>query len=176
MTPQDIQAKLPAINSDPMQNVAFLKSPIETLLESTEIDSLDHLSQHDLLEAYNTLQTRIRFQIQVICESDQDLLAWNVVKLYSSQVLQVLRRDIRRALGGPSSPRKSSSLGGSILSNNIEMTADEIKVATDLSLVCHQSLRLLSDLFRFPALYSIFSSMLPNKPSAACTNSLGFSG
>ena len=165
MTPQ---AKLPANKINPMQSATYFKSPIETLLESTEVDGSDHISQHDLLEAYNTLQTRIRSQIQAICQSDPDSLAWNAVKLCSSQILQVLRRDIRRALVIPPSALKKSSLEGSLASSHPEITVDDVKNAADSSLVCHQSLRLLSDLFRFPPLYSIFSSMQVLNLSAVC--------
>jgi hypothetical protein len=85
-----------------------------------------------------------------------------------------LRRDIRRALTGPlSSPhQRSPSSEGSSFSNDLEITEDDIKNARDSSLVCHQSLRLLSDLLRFPALYSIFSSVSITSLCVVCTNSL----
>jgi hypothetical protein len=146
-------------NNDPMTSIAYLNSPLETLLESIDDPESEHISLHDLTEAYNILSNRIRSQMRVILEASQPLPAFNPLKQNSPQLTQSLRRDIRRALIDPSSTsRASSSLENSLLSNS-QVSEDEIKYARDLSSLCHHTLRFLSLVFTVPAMYSIFPSV-----------------
>jgi hypothetical protein len=143
----------------PMTSITYLKSPLETLLESMVDPESEHVSIHDLIEAYNILSIRIRSQIQVILEPDQTLPALDHLKKFSTELLQSLRRDIRRALVNPSSnPRGSSLSENSLLSIN-QVSESEIKYARDLSLLCHHALCFLSLVFSIQAMYSIFPSM-----------------
>jgi hypothetical protein len=143
----------------PMTSTTYLDSPLQTLLESIDDPESEHVSLHDLTEAYNILSNKIRSQIRVILEADQPLPAFRPLKQHAPQLTQSLRRDIRRALMDPSStPRKSSFLENSLLSNS-EMTEDEVKYARDLSSLCHHALCSLSLIFSVPAVYSIFPSM-----------------
>jgi hypothetical protein len=138
-----------------MDSPAYLKSPIDTLLESVE-NYTHYISCHDLLEAYHTIAIRIRSQIHVIASSNHTFLALDPLKLHSTGILRALRRDIRWTLLDPSNKHTFATpyVDGSS-STGFEM----VKHAKDMVLLCHHALRVVSLIFKFSSLYSIFDCM-----------------
>lgn len=165
MPPSTHSKHLP-LKDDAMNAPNYFKSSVDTLLESIHDTESDHVSLHDITEAYNTFSTRTIAHITVISQADYPLPALNLPKVHSSQIIQSLRRDVRRALLDPSIDftHQYSPFDGSMRSESQELNEDEIKYARDLSSLCHQSLRFLSDILRFPALYSIFPSVSTTSP------------
>ncbi|KAJ6621851.1 hypothetical protein B0H10DRAFT_1945109 [Mycena sp. CBHHK59/15] len=143
----------PKTTDSPLVDPAYLMSPVETLLESTSFDA-DDISFHDLTEAYNTFSNRIRSQIRAILDAKSLHPALTPLKEHAPQITEALRRDLRRARDDPSSFTRS--FAGN--SSTTEVDEEEIRVSRDLSLLSHQALRCLSDIFSFPPLYSIFST------------------
>jgi|ERR1700722_929741 len=144
-----------------MDSSDYLTSPINTLLES--LDDSNRISFHDLLDAYHTLATRIRRQIHVIASSDSPLLALTPLKFHSTNVLRAFRRDIRQVVLDPLSGtvpptlfanESSSTLGCRI--GQVEMT----RHMKDRVSLCHHTLRVISLIFKFSALQTIFHCTL----------------
>ncbi|KAL6303902.1 hypothetical protein BKA93DRAFT_786211 [Sparassis latifolia] len=135
----------------------YFRSPIATLRESLEDDSAEHISAHDLLEAYSVFSNRLRTIVTVIPEDQREVPSLNYVARHAPEVAQCLRRDLRRALVDPvPNYRFSNDLIPESLAFR-DATEDQVKDARDASSVCHGALRLLSYIFRF----SVLSSMFP---------------
>lgn len=140
----------------PVLPAVYLVSPLETLLESLEDPNADYISLHDVIEAYNTLSNRIRSQACAFLDVEPSILALAPLKEHLPQLAQILRRDIRRALVDPPSDlRRGQAMEDSPVSDG-SMLDDEIQHARNLATLSHHALRFLSDIFRFPALYSLF--------------------
>ncbi|KAF4593329.1 hypothetical protein EYR38_009043 [Pleurotus pulmonarius] len=112
----------------------FLRSPIETLLESIT----EEISTHDVIEAYNLFSNRIQANIQLMTTHD---LALPTLQQHSSAIADALHRDIRSLF------RQASSLADEDTYN-----------ASENVLLCHEALRLLSNIFTFPALFRCFNN------------------
>lgn len=128
----------------------LLLAPLETILESLEPDFSDHITLHDLLDAYDTLCHRLKHVL--ISSADASLKP--TLLAHVSQITDALHRDIRRVLTDPVPP-----LEDSLLTESVEIGPDELKHARDLTLVSHYAMRLTSDIFRHHSLYSIFPGM-----------------
>ncbi|KAG6842793.1 hypothetical protein H0H93_003382, partial [Arthromyces matolae] len=80
-----------------------------------------------------------------------------LLKEHNTLLARALKRDIRRAFIDPShNLKKSISLYDSYASD-ISMPDEDVQHAVDISILCHYSLRVLSDIFAFPVLYTLFS-------------------
>lgn len=112
----------------------FLYSPIETLLESIA----EEISVHDVIEAYNLFSNRIQANIQLMTTHD---LALPILHSHSSAIANALHRDIQSLFNPPSS-----------------LAEEDTYHASENVLLCHEALRLLSNIFTFPALFRCFNS------------------
>jgi hypothetical protein len=128
---------------------AYFRSPIETLSDSLTYES--SISLHDLIDAYSTLSMRIRSQSATIVHVDNNHIALRPLKLFSGEIYQCLRRDIRIALDDPFSEDFMTP-------KFLDVETDNVKYARDVLALSLHSLRFISDLFRFQALHSMFSS------------------
>jgi hypothetical protein len=147
-------------NATPMNSADYLGSPIDTLLQS----AVNHcgIAFHDLADAYATLSTRIRSRGRDIIKC-RPLSALRPLKEHSNAIHQCLYRDIRRALVDPFSVKSLSSTE-STTPDIANITEEKMRHAREQSVLCHLALRLLCDLLRFPALYSVFSGGSADSP------------
>ncbi|KAJ7784377.1 hypothetical protein B0H16DRAFT_1876842 [Mycena metata] len=136
---------------------AYFMSAAETLLESMGPNA-DDISVHDLIEAYNTFSQRIRAQIRGILTAEVPLPALNSLAECCHQLGEVLRRDLKRTREEPFPQSRLTSVGLDSVQSIPELYEEEIRISRDLALLSQQVLRLLSDIFSFPALHSIFST------------------
>lgn len=149
----------------------FLSSPLKTLMSS--------ILPHDLLESYHTLSLRLN----ALVSSSLSTPALHPLRSDASRLVQVLKRDLERALLNPlafpvpssstSSHVQSPPLQTSIVSSSpespyipklphiINLTLDDVKRVTDSVKVCHAALRLVSVLFRFECLFRVFEGASP---------------
>lgn len=150
----------PAKITAPLEDPSYLLSTVETIVDSINDRSL--ISAHDLLDAYNTFSSRIRFQSQALQDCDRQLPALDCLKLHNDVFLQALQRDIRLAHVDPFlallrptiSSDEAIHTGPSLTNTRI----DAKQCARNSSLLCNHALCALAAIFRFPALYSLFHS------------------
>jgi hypothetical protein len=153
----------------------YLSSPLKTLISSST-----SILPHDLLEAYHTLSIRLNALVPLI-PSSLHPPALDALRSDAPQLVQILKRDLERALVNPLAfpvPSSQSPPGGfqsSIVSypefpyipktepraHIINLTLDDIKHVTDSAEVCHAALRLVSALFRFKCLLQVFEGAPP---------------
>lgn len=148
-------------NMDPMQSSVYFASPIQTLVDSVQDATSEHVSLHDIADAYSTLSTRVQVHANAISRVDRALAALDLLKSQASVVVTALRRDIRRAFVDPVPGVHQSVVSFAsddwIAPRQTVLGDIELKLARDQSFVCHHSLQFLSDVFRFPALQESFS-------------------
>jgi hypothetical protein len=152
---------IPLAHDEPLARPEYLIGPIETIVCSHQGLVSGHFSLHDITEAYRTLSMRIRQSSGSLSIASGPLLALGPLRENSANVATALRRDILRNLRAftphtPCDMRPSSSVlseGGV----DREPATYNVNYATDVSTQCHYVLRLLSEIFRFPALLSVFS-------------------
>ncbi|KAF5374095.1 hypothetical protein D9615_008892 [Tricholomella constricta] len=142
--------------NDPMMCPSYLSSPLETILESLDDHDHEYISFHDIIEAYTVLSTRIRAYYRVISRGDQPLPALGPLKEHAASLARALRRDIRCALVDASSHSRRTPPLYESYQTDLPMSDHDIQIARNLSAVCHHGLRVLSDVFAFKALYSLF--------------------
>jgi hypothetical protein len=151
---------IPPTDDDPLARSEYFLGPIETIVFSHQGLPSGHLSLHDITEAYRTLSMRIRLSSSTLTIASYPLPALEPLRENSANVAAALRRDISRALRAfaPHTPcdMRSSPSEGRV---GWEPAAYNVNHATDFSTHCHYVLRLLSEIFRFPALLSVFSRM-----------------
>lgn len=149
--------KVSLSNADPHPSMCetYLLSPLETILESLDDYDSEYITCHDITEAYNVLSTRISEIAPSIVCAEEPLPALIPLKEQAISLARALKRDIRRSLVNPTHTYKSSSLFESY-SSEILMTDHDVQHTIDLSTLCHFSLRVLSDIFTFRALYLLF--------------------
>lgn len=141
-----------------LQDPTYLKSPIESILNSLENNS-PH-SDDDLLDAYSTFSNRIRAEAQELQQTATLPPALRCLRMSARAFSQALRRDIAIAHIDPFvSLSPTFTLTESLLSGPRQSTVDVVKHAGNMSALCQQALRALSAICRFPALYSLFSGM-----------------
>jgi hypothetical protein len=154
---------IPLTDYDPLSRSEYFLGPIETIVCSYEGLASGRLSLHDITEAYRTLSMRIRHSLSSLSIASGPLPALEPLRENSSNVIAAWRRDISRTLRAfsPHTPRdmRSGSAGPSEGCMSWEPAAYNVNHAIDYSTQCHYVLRLLSEIFRFPALFSIFSRM-----------------
>ncbi|TFK39035.1 hypothetical protein BDQ12DRAFT_682901 [Crucibulum laeve] len=128
------------------------QSPIETLLESLDDIDLENVLLHDIAESYNALSHRIRAQASDLCLPNQHYHILDLLKEHSTQIYKCLKRDIRRAFMEPLPDKDSFYFDNSI-------SEETLKASLDSAMLCHHALRILSNIFVFPSLYSLFSEI-----------------
>ncbi|KAJ7600819.1 hypothetical protein C8J56DRAFT_1074385 [Mycena floridula] len=138
------------LGTSPEALAAMFNPPLETLLESLEKPS--ETTIHDIQQAYNMLSGKIRARIHNII-SDQSCPALLLFKQSAPKLVQVVLRDVGRALLDPTEQFRCKFAGHHIYATEKRRIRD----ATDSSTVCHQALRLLSDLLRFPVFVELLS-------------------
>lgn len=146
---------------DPETSLAiqtFFKSPVLTLLESLEDLDADHVSMHDLLEAYAVLSNRIKITAHLLIEIDAEHPALNFLGQHSRSVAECLHRDVRRAFA---EPLPQSSNQDAAIPTSFDLLPEEAslnleKQVVDMSAVCHAALVVVSNIFRFKALSALF--------------------
>ncbi|KAJ3552100.1 hypothetical protein NM688_g4332 [Phlebia brevispora] len=93
----------------------YLKSPIATLLESVEDESLERVSRCDMIQAYSLLSARIKNLSSALKNDDERTKAVQYLTENASKIFECLTRDIQRTFnpfnltaerseGSPSSP------------------------------------------------------------------------
>lgn len=147
------------ISSVTLDVETFFKSPILTLLESLEDVDADHISNHDVLEAYATLSNQIKITAHLLTVATQEYPALSFLSKYTDPVIRCLRRDVKRALVDPS-PRSSTHSGP--IPQSIDFVANESsanmrKQVTEHPEICHAALGIVSNIFKFAALSALFS-------------------
>jgi len=130
----------------------YFASPMRTLCESVKDPEQDFISDHDIAEAYNHICGRIRFQKSDI--SNMETLG-SICKDVPLLVL-CISRDIRRVLPNPfeSFPRQGQHPAQSY---DTDLINEENMPPAMNHMLCQSALRLMSDLFMYPTLYSMFS-------------------
>lgn len=130
----------------------YFASPISTLLESREDENIQHITLHDLAEAYSLFVNRIERIAVALSDVNCTSSALRCVKENALVIAQCLRRDIGRAFIDPFP--ENSQLDPMQLSQ--EASLKYMKLARDLTLVSQHALQVVACLFRFPALMSAF--------------------
>ncbi|KII86624.1 hypothetical protein PLICRDRAFT_177378 [Plicaturopsis crispa FD-325 SS-3] len=128
----------------------LLLAPLETIHESLEPDFCDHITLHDLLDAYDTLCHRLKHALLSLADAS----ITKTLEAHASQITDALNRDVRRVLTDPVPPPEDS-----LLTESVEMGPEELKYARDLTLVSHYAMRLTSDILRHHGLYSALSAV-----------------
>jgi len=148
-------------DNNPLFNSEYLLGPIETIVCSQRAPTSGHISLHDITEAYRTLSTRVRESSCHLSVVSASFPALGPLRDNGATVVATLRRDISR--GVRSSARHTSSdqsprpSGPTAEAMSSELTMYNTDRATDVSTLRHYALRLLSEIFRFPALSSMFT-------------------
>ena len=150
------------VTENPLNMASFFKSPIATFAESLEDVDSDHISIHDLLEAYATMSSRIKATASLLQEADTGYPALGFLREHATTVYRCLYRDIRRALAD-SCPTRPFDHVGSIsyfvgISDH-EAPANMKKQVNDVSAVCHAALVLVSNIFKFTSISAVFVGM-----------------
>ena len=148
-------------DNDPLELPDYFLSPVETIACSQHALASRRLSLHDITEAYHILSMRIRRSSSTLTVGTRSYPALEPLRKNRVDVAAALRRDISRALHG--SATRATEYSYSNLAEHAEesvsweSTAYNKSRATDLSTLCHYALRLLAEIFRLPALSSVFS-------------------
>ncbi len=146
-------------DSNPLYHSQYLLGPIETIVCSRRALVSGHLSLHDIAEAYRALSMRIRESSDHLSTVSDHFPALESLRDKGADVMAALRRDISRALrisawhSSDDSPAPTSETVGW----EQPTTPHTANPATDFSMLCHYALRLLSEIFRLPALSSVFT-------------------
>ncbi|KZT73902.1 hypothetical protein DAEQUDRAFT_808069 [Daedalea quercina L-15889] len=153
----------PSYGPNPSAETRFLRSPILTLLESLEDVEHDHISIHDLTDAYSTLCARFKAISDVLSRDSANVPALRFIEEHSVPIVECLRRDVRRALVDPvmAAPQGAAALIDIArpLDWSTNLDADEdMKIAKDTAHLCQTVLRTLSYIFRLPTLSVVFTA------------------
>jgi hypothetical protein len=143
------------LDVNPLDTPTYLKSSIDTLVESIESPA-NHISIFDLLDAYHVFATRIRSQAHILNSSNQVPPAFALLKSQSAKVLQAFSRDIRWALVDPINTTALSAEAPSNTVARYEVKEETLKHAKDLVSLCHHALRVVSYILRFRTLRMAF--------------------
>ena len=150
-----------SFDNNPLYHLEYLLGPIETIACSHQTLVSGHLSTHDVTEAYRTLSMRIRASSCHMSAVSDCFPALEPLREKGAEVVMALRRDVSRALpissGHISSDLSPRSPGPAAETAGWNSTTFDTNSVTDSSTLCHYALRLLSEIFRFPALSSVFA-------------------
>ncbi|CAK5284134.1 unnamed protein product [Mycena citricolor] len=147
-------------SSDALQFSTYLTSPIYTLLDSLKSDT--NVSVLDRTEAYNVISQRIRAHIRRIVHAAPEELPPALAELQdvSTGLSDVMKRDLSQLCDDPSVHvrRVPEDIYASSIHTDVEVDEEVARIARDFTLLVDYSLRLIADIFVFPALYSVFSN------------------
>ena len=146
-------------DSNPLYLSQYLLGPIETIVCSRRALASGHLSLHDLAEAYRVLSMRIRDSSDHLSTVSDAFPALESLRDKGTDVVAALRRDISRGLRISAWQSSNDSSAPTAETVGCELTTQNANRATDFSILCHYALRLLSEIFRLPALSSLFTCM-----------------
>lgn len=138
---------------------SYFVSPLRTLSESLEDPEQQYISAYDIIEAYNVLFLRLRSQ-QDVLTTNQSLSFIPTFKEYSLCLEKCIFRDIRHCLPNLYDSQPQEEVGSVSISYDInamqqeEENDDHFRNHT----LCCSALRLISKLFMYRSLYSVFSS------------------
>src|SRR6266849_6087072 len=149
---------MPLTDSNPLYSSQYILGPIETIVCSRRALAFGHLSLHDVAEAYRTLSMRIRDSSDHLSTVSDAFPALESLRDKGADVVAALRRDISRALRVSAWQSSDDSSAPTTETVGCELTSPHnANRATDFSILCHYALRLLSEIFRLPALSSLFT-------------------
>lgn len=149
----------------------FLSSPINTIVASTEFTY--HLSRHDLLEAYHTLNLRlitlsngVEGAVVDYQRATMQMEALAPLKSNAPMLIEALKRDIRGALVNPlpatshsaTYPYNLSSIyqdSDFMSQSQVDLTPDDVQRATEVVMLCHYSLQVVSIIFHSSVLQEL---------------------
>jgi hypothetical protein len=141
----------------PLNNAAYLASPVNTLVHSVRSDRASAVSVHDLLDAYGTLHVRLSSQVAHVADNAETPCALEVLRREASALVDALRRDMARAREEPSFDATSPVASGSGLTS-VELA---FMLVRDSVALCHASLQFLSDVFQYPLVHALFHGEFP---------------
>ncbi|KAF9267298.1 hypothetical protein L218DRAFT_1074067 [Marasmius fiardii PR-910] len=136
------------VKSEPAEDIVF-HSPLNTILASLDCPPHEscHISFHDLIDAYSTLTLGLRADI--INDSNNDLNGLGLPsKRQASSFVCVVRRDSKGVLYGP---------GLDAQADRPVLSEGEVQSAWNIATLSHYALRLVSVIFAFPRLHSLFT-------------------
>ena len=135
---------------------SYLCLPIRTLCESLNDPEHLYVSNHDIVEACNVLCLRIRSRKNDISRPQEPSFL-SIFEESSALMEQCISRDVRRVLYTSLDSQQHRSSASFNLS--YESDFSEAVGLPDVveNMLCQYAIRLMSDLFMFPALYSKFS-------------------
>lgn len=141
----------------------YFSSPIQSLCESIKDPERQSISSHDVVEAYNVLCCRIRSRKDDIAGLHPPAFL-SIFKDNSTLLVQRMSRDIRGVVTNPF----GSGLRHEELSMNqsydVDCSPDENLPDATNHMLCQYALRLLSDIFIHPSLYSTLSRSCTSYP------------
>lgn len=128
----------------------YLRSPIDTLLESVEDESMEKIYLYDLIQAYGLFFARAKKLSEVLCDDAKRADAMVYLQENSSAICKCLVRDIRRVIAPLRSPQDTTDVP-------YELTKDEVNEARDKSSLAQHALVLLAQVFSLPNSSYIFN-------------------
>lgn len=134
----------------------YFSSPLNTLLESLHDPDCNQITLHDIMEAYDCFSHRIRSVATPLMQVETTHAALKIIGECSSELTQVLKRDLHRAFSGSTSQSQQSF---NMYSYGSSCTESNSHFALDLARLAQQALCLISDICIFRALYTLFSGM-----------------
>ncbi|KAF9005428.1 hypothetical protein BDQ17DRAFT_1353043 [Cyathus striatus] len=149
--------------STPLDSRTFFSSPIETLLESLEDPQDEHVTLHDVIEAYAMLSTRIRVLAKTLLEvpvTPQPAL--ETLQAHSRDLHKCLSRDIQRATAIPLHQFQSDWTVVHTLSE-IDLPPECLQDSKDIANVCHHALQVIASVFLFRLFIHYFPVCLHTK-------------
>ncbi|KAF8628189.1 hypothetical protein AX15_004051 [Amanita polypyramis BW_CC] len=135
----------------------YFTSPLNTLLESLHDPDCNQVTIHDIMEAYCCFSDRIRTTAKSFVHTERIYAALKILEEHSVELVQVLRRDLRRAL---SDPPLHSQHSFNLYPHNIShgFSDDDAQHILDSAKLAQHALCLISDICIFRPLYSLFSA------------------
>ncbi|KAI0632232.1 hypothetical protein C8Q77DRAFT_1197483 [Trametes polyzona] len=141
-----------------LEHATYFRSPINVLIASLEADtSADH-TLHDVLDAYATFSLRIKAVSSLLSQA-KDYVALRYLKSNVTSLARCIQRDLRRALREPftsDSHTKGVGTASSTVFPTPGSSSAAVNTIRDIAAICHHALQLLSDIFHFPGLFSLF--------------------
>jgi hypothetical protein len=144
-------------DSNPLYLSQYLLGPIQTIVCSRRALASGHLSLHDLTEAYRALSMRIRDSSDHLSTVSDAFPALESLRDKGADVVAALRRDILQTLRISAWQSSDDSSAPTAETVGCVPTTQNANRAMDFSILCHYALRLLSEIFRLPALSSLFT-------------------
>ncbi|CAL1712298.1 unnamed protein product [Somion occarium] len=154
------ESRSSASTQDPLSLSTYFRSPVCTLVASLEDEYHEVVSFHDVCQAYDLLCLRIqRIAEALLTHVNPVPPVLTCLQKYSSSIARCLRRDINCAFTYPLTdpPRPNRQIPDSVPLLFHNPPDDEVKVAEDASAICQHAIRLASIMFKFPALFNLFS-------------------